>query len=99
MTTELGNRINWLCETAGGSREDLSALCGVARAHLGNLVRGDRQDMTTGTALVVSEVFGCSLDWLIAGRGPRPSRERVQRAVEARREAFPIRPKRRVKAH
>jgi len=97
MTT-FGERIAFLCETAGGSREDLSALCELSRAYLGMLVRGERHDMMLTNAVVVCRVFGCSLEWLATGHGAAPSARALARAVAARREAFPISPKRRIKA-
>ena len=40
-----------------------------------------RRDIGRKIAIKYADLYGCTLDWLLAGRGAAPRREDVQRAV------------------
>lgn len=72
-------------EVSGLSRRELSLLAGLAQAQAGMIERGEIAAPSTDTAAKLCAVLGCSLDWLIAGTGEKPSREHVCTAVAAAR--------------
>ena len=87
MDSSLAARITYLCESSGvKSREALSLACGLSAGHLGLFARGAYPSMTTTVASKIASTFGCSLDWLIAGKGTRPPAARVRAAVAKARE-------------
>lgn len=65
------------------SQRQLAALCelppdqnGAARhvgaRHVGMIESGERDNITTETAAALAQALGCSLDWLLLGKGDAP---------------------------
>lgn len=80
-TTTLADRVRELCEAAGGSRERLSSLCGLAPSHLGLMVAGRNQSLRADVAAKIAQTTGVGLDWLITGRAPAPDWSAVRETV------------------
>lgn len=84
----LADRVNWLCGAAGGgSREELSKLCGFASSTLGFYARDDRTRGSIETAMAIARTFGCDVGWLLNGDGVAPDESSVLAAIAAARVA------------
>ena len=82
----VGVRLRRARELAGGlSAGELGRLAGLSSAHVGLIERGTREAITGATALALSDVLGCSVEWLIAGRVEPPTAAAVTAAVAAAR--------------
>jgi len=89
----LQDRIHRLRELAAAPPED-GASPSILTCREADRLTGRRQNLTallekrrnsailTSTAKLYARTFGCTLDWLIAGRGPEPTEEDVRAAVE-----------------
>lgn len=82
MTT-LALRVRHLCDSAAMSRERLSVACGLTASHLGLIVAGRNHALHSDTATKIASTFGCSLEWLINGKGEAPTEEAIREAVDA----------------
>lgn len=83
----ISERLGWLREQAGISARGLGLLAKLHPTHVGLIERGERVDPSSSAMDQIAVVLGCSLDWLIAGRGAPPSPEDVRAAVERARAA------------
>jgi transcriptional regulator with XRE-family HTH domain len=78
-------RISLLRTHAGLTQSELARLCAIARAYVGLIESGARVEIGLSKLVSISHVLGCTLDYLVLGRGEAPSPEDVQRAVDAAR--------------
>lgn len=85
MHNTLADRVGWLCGCVGGSREDLSTLCGFAPSTLGFYARDQRTRGSIESGLAIARTFGCNLGWLLEGEsaGAAPTVESVLDTVES----------------
>jgi transcriptional regulator with XRE-family HTH domain len=74
-------RLTHARELAELSPRGLSLLIGAAPVTASNLERGVSRNPNADTVMALAHTLGVSLDWLLAGRGRRPSAERVRGAV------------------
>lgn len=81
----IANRLSCLRQMADISQRGLSSLAGLHPNHVFQIESGNKETITAFTAEALSVVLGCSLDWLIAGRGKAPSARTVRAHVEAAR--------------
>lgn len=89
--SELGRRLRELREGAGISARALGALAGLrASCHVGMVERGDVLEPSISILIPLARALGCSLDWLLAGQGERPSAESVRAALAAARASCPV---------
>lgn len=80
-------RLRVLRDRAGLSARELSSLAGLKSPnHVSHLEAGIWTP-TTRTATALAQVVGCSLDWLVNGRGEPPTDASLLVAVEAARAA------------
>lgn len=81
--TDLGRRARELRELSGRSSRSLSELAGFSHSVLGQLERGEIEELKTEGVSKLAAVFGVSIDFLVRGLGEPPDRARVRAAVEA----------------
>ncbi len=76
---------------SGLSLRSLSTAAGLSPGQLALVASGRRPNPSSSTMGALADLTGCTLDWLIAGRGDPPSeetvRESIARAHAARSEA------------
>lgn len=77
----IGDRVRQARTLVGLSQNKLAALTGLPSSHARAIE--ERDNLRTDTAASIARTLGLSLDWLIVGTGPRPTRESVKAAVEA----------------
>lgn len=71
-------RLRWLLDTSGVSAREAGERAGVSHGAVGNLLSGLVNDPGVGLLSALSEVFGCSLDWLVCGSGEAPTPEALR---------------------
>lgn len=78
----LGTRLRHLRKAGGLSQRDLDRLAGTSECYASRIEKGTRE---TGTAVAraYAGVLGCSLDYLLSGRGDEPSEAEIRAAIEA----------------
>ena len=77
-----GQRIRRLRESVGMSARELSRLAGLpSHTHVAWIESAPKGAMKVRTAVAIAGVLGCSLDWLLIGRGKAPSSRAVRAAV------------------
>lgn len=87
--SDLPARVRWARETAGLSARALSLLAGLTKSHVGQIEEGRYPSVGVTTLVKLGTVFAVSLDWLVAGRGRRPTKAEIIAAV--RRAQRPVR--------
>jgi len=80
--SELGQRLKLVRESAGIDDEALSAAAGLSRTHVHSIEVGWILNPRTETVLVLAQVLGAPLDYLVAGRGRPPTPGRVKAAFK-----------------
>lgn len=88
----LSERLRELRERAGLAARPLDRLAGLGEGHVNMIERGERPNIEAETARALARVFGCSLDWLIAGMGRPPTDAALRRAVARAQREFDARP-------
>jgi len=83
--TGVGARLQASRLLAKLSARELDRLAGKAEGHASLIEARKDSNVMAGTLQAYSEVLGCSLDWLIAGKGEPPTQEQVQVAVAVAR--------------
>jgi transcriptional regulator with XRE-family HTH domain len=88
----LSERVSWARKVSGLSSVRAFAIaCGIQPGQVLLIESGERPTPSSETCLRIADAIGCTLDWLIAGRGDPPSeetvRESIARAHAARSEA------------
>lgn len=63
------------------NQRELSELAGLSPSLVWAIENGSRSSPTARTLSSLSAVLGVSLDWLAHGKGVKPTREAVKRAV------------------
>jgi transcriptional regulator with XRE-family HTH domain len=86
-STGIPARLKRARKMAKVSRRELSLLAELAQAVVGIIERNPGATPSAETMMKLAGVLGVSLDWLIAGRDPVPTRSEVRTAVEVAREA------------
>jgi len=83
--TTLGGRLRWARELGGVSARELDRLAERTTGHAATIetLVGDRAQISTISDY--ADVLGVSLDWLVKGRGRRPTKHSIQAAVAAAR--------------
>jgi transcriptional regulator with XRE-family HTH domain len=89
LDVQVGRRIRELRTLAGLSARELSRLAGLpSQSHVSSLELSEGCTVQVSTIVAIAEVLGCSLDWLIVGRGKPPPLRTVRSAIaRARRPA------------
>lgn len=78
----LALRLGHLRGLAGLSARSLSVLAGISPTHVSLIEAGRVSSPESHTSAALASVLGCSLDWLIAGKGKPPTEESVRAAVK-----------------
>jgi len=81
----MGARLRELRALAEVSCSESDRLAGVCRG-MTSYAELSGADISSSRSAAYARVFGVSLDWLVSGEGPRPSKGVVQRAVQRARE-------------
>lgn len=64
---------------------EVARLAGFSESYPALIASGEREIVGSDVAAKIADVFGVSLDYLLRGRGERPSSKRIQAAVAAAR--------------
>lgn len=64
---------------------EIARLAGTAECAVSNLENGHKLNCKVDTIIPIATVLGCSLDWLLLGRGDSPKPEEIAAAVRASR--------------
>ena len=80
-TGTLAERLKELREEAGISCREVARLAGCAQAIVSRTERSEK-GISRATAERLARLFGCSLDWLCMGNGPRPDDAAVLASVK-----------------
>jgi len=72
---------------SGLDQSALSALAGLAPAHVNMILRGKIARPSATTLLAICDVLGVSLDWLLRGGDGAPTADHVRAAVQAAQSA------------
>jgi transcriptional regulator with XRE-family HTH domain len=65
---------------------ELAELAGVSGGYPGHLEKGRRKNPGSDVASKIARALGVSLDWLLRGEGPAPTKAQVQAAVAVARD-------------
>jgi len=86
VPTSFGERVRLLREhTPRLAQREVDLLAHLHPGHTWQIEEGHRENPTRQTALALSELFGVSLDWLLAGRGTAPVSDQVLASVNRAR--------------
>lgn len=77
----IGGRLGSICNALGISLRQLDRAAGRPQGHARQIICGKRKHIEVDTATAYADAIGCSLDWLIAGRGRKPSTRRSRHAL------------------
>lgn len=75
------DRFLQLCTASGLSQAELSRLCWFRRSYISNVVRDPKAEMGRSRLVAFALTVGCSLDYLVLGRGEAPTEHAVREAV------------------
>jgi hypothetical protein len=78
----LAHRVAYVHALSGLDKANLSRLAGLARGHLGMMIRGVVEDPASSSIAQLAATTGTTTDWLILGKGRAPSGAQVRAAVE-----------------
>jgi transcriptional regulator with XRE-family HTH domain len=70
----LAQRLRRARKAAGLSARRLDALAGLTPCHTSLIESGLRENPKATTVAALAKALGVSLDWLVSGRGPPPTR-------------------------
>lgn len=65
----LAERMTWLVESLNTTPTALSEKAGLSKAHIRNIAKGIRKNITTETLSAIAVATGCSARWLANGDG------------------------------
>jgi transcriptional regulator with XRE-family HTH domain len=81
-TDTLPQRVAYLVALSGLDQSTLSLRAGLARGHIGMMIRGAVADPAGSSLARLAETTGTTTDWLISGKGAAPREAKVRAAVE-----------------
>lgn len=85
-----GKRLNWAREELKLTQEELAHVSGLSSTrHIGLIEEGQRANITTATAVGLCRSLGCSLDWLLLGKGSPPTDAQMKAAIKYARK-YPL---------
>jgi transcriptional regulator with XRE-family HTH domain len=88
VTVTLAVRLKELVGMVEGlSLRELAGLAGISKAYPSLIASGERTKIGGDVAQKLAGVLGCTIDFLLKGAEPAPTREQVQAAVTTAREA------------
>lgn len=89
--SELVDRIVAMRKAANLGNKELDRLAGITAGHSWLIENADKKDgkrknnLAASTVAKLAELFGCTLDYLVSGKGEPPSAEEIALAVERAR--------------
>ena len=83
-------RLKELRRVTGVSCRELDRLAGTTRGYCWALERGSKHDVGVHILAKYCAALGCTLDWLIHGKGPRPTDETILAALKKAAAMTPV---------
>ncbi len=80
MPCTTSSRLAWVRKAAEVSAREFGRLVGVSGTTIRN-IETDAKKVSLPTVLRISDAFEVSIDWLVSGKGKRPSSRRVREAL------------------
>lgn len=85
----LAERVRLLRSLSGLSQREIGARCGLTGATVGQVETAERKTPAGETLLKLAHVFGTTVEYLLTGIGPEPTKESVGAALSREASAEP----------